>query len=64
MGQSTVDAKFAAIVPAAGLDAERARAWTLVRGVQNWLWSLAGGGFPGSARLARITCWAAGSTSL
>jgi streptomycin 6-kinase len=64
MGESTVDAKFAAIVPAAGLDAERARAWTLVRGVQNWLWSLAGGGFPGSARLARITCWAAGSNSL
>ncbi|GAB2974343.1 aminoglycoside phosphotransferase family protein [Amycolatopsis acidiphila] len=64
MTESTVDAKFAVIVAAAGLDAGRARAWTLVRGVQNWLRSLEYGGFPGPARLAAITCWAAGSNSL
>ncbi|MFE0027804.1 aminoglycoside phosphotransferase family protein [Amycolatopsis sp. NPDC059021] len=36
--ESTLDDRLAAIVAAADLDAERARAWTLVRGVQNWLW--------------------------
>lgn len=54
-----MDDKFAAIVAAAGLDAEPACAWTLVRGVQNWLWSLEDGGFPGPGRLAQLTHWAA-----
>lgn len=58
MTESTVDAKVAAIV-AAGLDADLARAGTLVRGVQNCLRSLEDGGFPGPGRLAEITQWAA-----
>ncbi|GAA4549212.1 aminoglycoside phosphotransferase family protein [Amycolatopsis samaneae] len=36
--ESTLDSRLAAIVAAADLDTERALAWTLVRGVQNWLW--------------------------
>ncbi|MFI9403158.1 aminoglycoside phosphotransferase family protein [Nocardia sp. NPDC052316] len=35
--ESTLDERFAAIVAGAGLDADRARAWTLVRAVRNWL---------------------------
>jgi streptomycin 6-kinase len=31
---------MAAVVSAAALDPARARAWTLVRAVQNWLWLL------------------------
>ncbi|MEV0294657.1 aminoglycoside phosphotransferase family protein [Nocardia sp. NPDC050710] len=38
MNDSDLDARFAAVVEIAGLDADRARAWTLVRSVQNWLW--------------------------
>ncbi|WP_158885341.1 aminoglycoside phosphotransferase family protein [Amycolatopsis anabasis] len=38
--ESTVDDRFAAVVAGAELDAGRARAWTLVRAVQNWLWYL------------------------
>ncbi|MFX0574298.1 aminoglycoside phosphotransferase family protein [Nocardia nepalensis] len=36
--ESTLDERFATVVDIAGLDPERARAWTLVRAVQNWLW--------------------------
>lgn len=37
--------RFDRIVGAAGLDPERARAWTFVRAVDNWLWAL-GEGYP------------------
>ena len=36
--ESTLDERFAMIVASQELDAEKARAWTLVRAVQNWLW--------------------------
>ena len=36
--ESTLDERFALIVASQELDAERARDWTLVRAVQNWLW--------------------------
>jgi streptomycin 6-kinase len=39
-GAQGVPARFDAIVRAAGLDRELARAWTLVRAVVNWLWAL------------------------
>ncbi|WP_405166900.1 aminoglycoside phosphotransferase family protein [Nocardia sp. NBC_01499] len=35
--ESALDKRFAAIVDGASLDADRARAWTLVRAVRNWL---------------------------
>ncbi|MFD6161799.1 aminoglycoside phosphotransferase family protein [Nocardia sp. NPDC060256] len=35
--ESSLDDRFAAIVDGAGLDADRARAWTLVRALRNWL---------------------------
>ncbi len=34
----TLDYRLAAIAEIAALDPDRARAWTLVRAVQNWLW--------------------------
>ncbi len=39
-GPEGVCERFAAIVDAAELDADRARRWTLVRAVDAWLWSL------------------------
>ncbi|MFI9504336.1 aminoglycoside phosphotransferase family protein [Nocardia sp. NPDC052566] len=36
--ESALDDRFAAVVDIAGLDADRARAWTLVQAVRNWLW--------------------------
>jgi streptomycin 6-kinase len=36
--ESTLDERFALIVASQELDAEKARAWTLVRAVQNWIW--------------------------
>lgn len=36
--ESTLDERFAMIVASQELDASKARAWTLVRAVQNWLW--------------------------
>lgn len=36
--ESTLDARMDLIVASLELDAEKARAWTLVRAVQNWLW--------------------------
>ncbi|GAA1970248.1 aminoglycoside phosphotransferase family protein [Amycolatopsis minnesotensis] len=35
--ESTLDERFAGVVSAAGLDRDRALAWTLVRAVENWL---------------------------
>ncbi|WP_230425330.1 aminoglycoside phosphotransferase family protein [Prauserella cavernicola] len=37
---STLSERFAAVVGAAGLDADLARDWTLVRAVVNWLWAV------------------------
>ncbi|WP_037316279.1 aminoglycoside phosphotransferase family protein [Amycolatopsis orientalis] len=37
-GESTMDDKIRWFTAAAGVDAERTRAWTLVRAVQNWTW--------------------------
>ncbi|MEU0870939.1 aminoglycoside phosphotransferase family protein [Nocardia brasiliensis] len=36
--ESTLDDRFAALVDIAGLDPDRARAWTLVQCARNWLW--------------------------
>ncbi|OXM67310.1 aminoglycoside phosphotransferase family protein [Amycolatopsis vastitatis] len=38
--ESTLDDRFALIVASQELDAAKARAWTLVRAVQNWIWML------------------------
>lgn len=38
--ESTLDERFAMIVASQELDASKARAWTLVRAVQNWLWMI------------------------
>jgi streptomycin 6-kinase len=59
--ESTVDYRMAAIVDAAELDADRARAWSLVRAVQNWLWMIEDGDFdnPGFAAIPHIAHWAA-----
>ncbi|MEU0503229.1 aminoglycoside phosphotransferase family protein [Nocardia sp. NPDC005998] len=40
--ESGLDDRFATVVDIAGLDPDRARAWTLVRAVQNWLWFVEG----------------------
>jgi streptomycin 6-kinase len=54
-GAQAIPARFDAIVRAGGLDRERARAWTLVRSVANWLGTLPGdGGFPFVSVLAEI----------
>jgi streptomycin 6-kinase len=45
-GAQGVAARIERIVELAGLDAERARAWTLVRAVRNWLGALVEGGVP------------------
>jgi streptomycin 6-kinase len=55
--ESTVEKRFAAVTE--GLDTDRARAWTLVRAVENWLWAVESGGFPGVPVLAAIAEWAA-----
>ncbi|WP_431964836.1 aminoglycoside phosphotransferase family protein [Actinacidiphila sp. bgisy160] len=39
-GAAGIRSRLAALVAAAGLDADRARAWTLVRTVDYWLWAL------------------------
>ncbi|WP_410668848.1 aminoglycoside phosphotransferase family protein [Amycolatopsis sp. cmx-4-68] len=38
--ESTLDERFAMVVASQELDASKARAWTLVRAVQNWIWML------------------------
>ncbi|EMD27459.1 aminoglycoside phosphotransferase family protein [Amycolatopsis azurea] len=66
--ESTMDEKIKWFSAAAGVDAERARAWTLVRAVQNWTWlyeDLAEGATPESlaedpayAAVPGIAAWA------
>ncbi|MGW4591170.1 aminoglycoside phosphotransferase family protein [Amycolatopsis thermoflava] len=51
-GESTIDERMRVL--AAGLDPDRARAWTLVRAVDNWLWAAEHGGFPSVAILSAI----------
>ncbi|HKN96773.1 MAG TPA: aminoglycoside phosphotransferase family protein, partial [Pseudonocardiaceae bacterium] len=53
-GAQGIAARIARIVDAAGLDPEKARAWTLVRAVRNWLGALDDGGFPDAGMLAEI----------
>lgn len=53
-GAQGIRPRFDAIVGAAGLDHDVARAWTLVRAVQNWLWALEDGGVPFADALAAI----------
>jgi streptomycin 6-kinase len=53
-GAQGVSARFDAIVRAAELDRDLARAWTLVRAVDNWLWLMAHSGFPDAETLAGI----------
>ncbi|WP_084654747.1 aminoglycoside phosphotransferase family protein [Nocardia altamirensis] len=36
--ESTLDHRFAAVVDLAGLDQDRARAWTIVQCARNWIW--------------------------
>ena len=57
-GAAGLDTRFDTIVATAGLDAERARGWTLVRAVDNWLWALEHGGFPAAEACAAIAEWA------
>lgn len=58
MEESTLDDRLAALVAVAGLDAELARAWTLVRAVVNFLWAVeADDGF--AASLLEIAQWSA-----
>jgi streptomycin 6-kinase len=57
--EAGLDTRFRAIVSTAGLDAERARGWTLARAVDNWLWALGHGGFPDVRICAAIAEWAA-----
>lgn len=60
-GAAGLDARFAAIVRTAGLDAVRARGWTLARAVDNWLWELEHGHPPQARLCAAIARWAAPS---
>jgi streptomycin 6-kinase len=53
-GAQAIPARFARIVRDGELDVERARAWTLVRAVANWLDVLPGDGFPFASMLAEI----------
>lgn len=64
--ESTLDDRMAAIVAALRLDAERVRAWTLVRAVQNWIWMLENleeeepdSDDPASTAAPEIAAWAA-----
>jgi len=64
--ESTLDDRMAAIVAALRLDAERVRAWTLVRAVQNWIWMLENpeeeeqdSDNPASTTAPEIAVWAA-----
>ncbi|WP_235716239.1 aminoglycoside phosphotransferase family protein [Amycolatopsis sp. ATCC 39116] len=56
-GESTVEERVRVL--AAGLDPDRARAWTLVRAVDNWLWAAEHGGFPSVPIVSAIAEWAA-----
>lgn len=64
--ESTLDERFAMIVASQELDASKARAWTLVRAVQNWLWMIEEHLEPGEesddpafVTVAEIAPWAA-----
>jgi streptomycin 6-kinase len=64
--ESTLDERFALIVASHELDAEKARAWTLVRAVQNWIWMLedleefeADSDDPAFVTVPEIAAWAA-----
>ena len=58
-GTAGLGARFDSVVSTAGLDARRARGWTLARAVDTWLWHLAHGGTePGAAVCAAIATWA------
>ncbi len=68
--ESTLDDRMTAIVAAQELDAARARAWTLVRAVQNWIWLIenleefgSGSDDPAFATVPEITAWAAGPST-
>lgn len=53
-GAADVPGRLDAVVAAAGLDRELARAWTVVRAVDNWLWALGGGAHPAAEACAEI----------
>ena len=55
--QGGLDRHFPRLVEAAALDLERARAWTLVRCVDYWLWGLGVGFTEDPARCERIVRW-------
>ncbi|MCR6486486.1 aminoglycoside phosphotransferase family protein [Amycolatopsis sp. OK19-0408] len=61
--ESTLDERFALIVASQELDASKARAWTLVRAVQNWIWMAEEGDEesddPAFVTVAEIAPWAA-----
>ncbi|MDX3190573.1 aminoglycoside phosphotransferase family protein [Streptomyces sp. MN03-5084-2B] len=64
--ESTLDERFDLIVASHELDASKARAWTLVRAVQNWIWMVEehlGSGEesddPAFVTVAEIAPWAA-----
>jgi streptomycin 6-kinase len=64
--ESTLDDRMALIVASQELDAEKARAWTLVRAVQNWIWMIEGiqengeqSDDPAFVTVAEIAPWAA-----
>ncbi|WIY03392.1 aminoglycoside phosphotransferase family protein [Amycolatopsis mongoliensis] len=64
--ESTLDERFALVVASHQLDAGKARAWTLVRAVQNWLWMLedleefeADSDDPAFVTVPEIALWAA-----
>lgn len=59
-GAQGVLPRFDTIVRAAELDRELARAWTLVRAVDNWLWRFGGSGNPDSETMAGIAAAMAG----
>jgi streptomycin 6-kinase len=64
--ESTLDERMALIVASLDLDAGKARAWTLVRAVQNWIWMLedleefeADSDDPAFVTVPEIATWAA-----
>ncbi|MEU8640099.1 aminoglycoside phosphotransferase family protein [Amycolatopsis sp. NPDC048633] len=64
--ESTLDERFAMVVASQELDAGKARAWTLVRAVQNWIWMLedleefeADSDDPAFVTVPEIAAWAA-----
>jgi streptomycin 6-kinase len=58
--QGGLDQHFQALTEAAGLDPDLARAWTLVRCVDYWLWGLSVGLTADPARCEAIIDWLAG----